>query len=257
MVQFGISYTSDEELRRFADTTILDDPPLPPDKLLPEPDDDEKEQERQPPPLFREGRVSFAGSGPNSRTSQLFIAYENAGGLGNSPWETPIGEVVNNGMETAVRMLYSGYGDMPPWGNGPQQGPIRNRGASYIDENFPLLDKFETCTVRRLDSSSMEEEDGNAATEADLPADGIIAVGRVGPPPNGEVKNENRGGTRGRGHTAESKLETTPNGNGENDNLVMFVKLSSIVVVAMVVVHHCSQRRRRMWGSSKQAEKRV
>merc|ERR1712086_1173101 len=38
----------------------------------------------------------------------------------------------------------------PPWGKGPQQGPIRNRGSSYIEEEFPLLDRFETCTVKRF-----------------------------------------------------------------------------------------------------------
>ena len=112
LVQFGISYTTDVELKRFAESTISDDP---------------KREDLMP---FREGMISFAGGGPKSRTSQLFIAYEGAGGLGNSPWETPFGEVVD-GMEN-VRKLYS-YGDMPPWGKGPEQGPIRNQGSSYVD----------------------------------------------------------------------------------------------------------------------------
>ena len=60
LVQFGISYTNDMELKRFADTTINDDP---------------KRQELMP---FREGYMSYAGSGPNSRSSQLFIAYDRA-----------------------------------------------------------------------------------------------------------------------------------------------------------------------------------
>mmetsp|Transcript_20382 Transcript_20382/g.43692 ORF Transcript_20382/g.43692 Transcript_20382/m.43692 type:complete len:230 (-) Transcript_20382:230-919(-) len=135
LVQFGISYTTDAELKHFADRSIQDDP---------------KREDLMP---FREGMVSFAGGGPNSRTSQLFIAYDRAGGLGNSPWETPFGEVVE-GMDN-VRNLYSGYGDMPPWGKGPEQGPIRNRGSIYIEQNFALLDKFETCTVtvKRMESS--------------------------------------------------------------------------------------------------------
>lgn len=138
LVQFGISYTGDAELKYFADSTIGDDP---------------KREDLMP---FREGMLSFAGSGPNSRNSQLFIAYDRAGGLGNSPWETPFGEVVE-GMEN-VRNLCSGYGDMPPWGKGPQQGPIRNQGSSYIEENFSLLDKFETCTVKRLESLHNRQE---------------------------------------------------------------------------------------------------
>lgn len=112
---------------------------------------------------FREGYMSFAGSGPNSRTSQLFIAYDRAGGLGTSPWETPFGEVVE-GMEN-VRSLHSDYGDMPPWGKGPQQGPIRNQGSKYIEENFPLLDKFVRCTVSRTFSLQDYDQDGDLPVE--------------------------------------------------------------------------------------------
>ncbi|KAL7462080.1 hypothetical protein ACHAXS_002481 [Conticribra weissflogii] len=133
LVQFGIGYTQDGELKRFSQSSIEDDP---------------KRADLMP---FRDGYVSFAGSGPNSRTSQLFIAYDRAQNLGTSPWETPFGEVVEGTQET-VRKLYSGYGDMPPWGKGPEQGPIHSRGASYIEEDFPLLDKFETCSVERVAS---------------------------------------------------------------------------------------------------------
>jgi peptidyl-prolyl cis-trans isomerase A (cyclophilin A) len=145
LVQFGISYTTDLELKRIAETTIQDDPKR--EDLLP----------------FREGMISFAGSGPNSRTSQLFIAYDGAGNLGQSPWETPFGEVIE-GMDN-VRKLYS-YGDMPPWGKGPEQGPIRNRGSKYIEENFPLLDKFETCTVSKMNPSP---EDGKTVMKEEFP----------------------------------------------------------------------------------------
>lgn len=37
-----------------------------------------------------------------------------------------------------------------PKGKGPQQGPIHNQGSKYIEENFPELDKFNTCTVKRV-----------------------------------------------------------------------------------------------------------
>ena len=57
-----------------------------------------------------------------------------------------------------VRKLYSGYGDMPPWGKGPKQGPIHNRGSSYIEEEFPLLDRFETCSVKRMTSSPQGDD---------------------------------------------------------------------------------------------------
>ena len=58
-------------------------------------------------------KYALTGSGPNSRTSQLFIALRGDGGnFGKELWETPIG-VVAEGMEN-VRAFYSGYGDMPP-----------------------------------------------------------------------------------------------------------------------------------------------
>lgn len=46
-----------------------------------------------------------------------------------------------------MRNFYEGYGDMPPWGKGPEQGRIRREGAVYMESNFPLMDRFETCTV--------------------------------------------------------------------------------------------------------------
>ena len=90
------------------------------------------------------------GSGPDSRTSQIFISYgyvewhsdvltdssvsrlnvwvyphhachRKSRALGTNPWETPFGEVVE-GIENALN-FYS-YGDMPPWGKGPVQGKI-------------------------------------------------------------------------------------------------------------------------------------
>jgi len=127
LVQFGISYTDDQDLKHFADSTIKDDPGI----GMP----------------FEEGLVSFAGSGPDSRTSQLFIAYGPSRSLGTEPWETPIGEVVD-GMAN-MRKLYSEYGDGKPHGRGPEQYKIRNGGKSFMNENYPNLDAFLTCKTTR------------------------------------------------------------------------------------------------------------
>eukprot|EP00329_Picozoa_sp_Boothbay-MS584-11_P004430 45543_1 len=35
--------------------------------------------------------VSFAGSGPNSRSTQMFVTLRDSNMLGKSPWETPFG----------------------------------------------------------------------------------------------------------------------------------------------------------------------
>ncbi len=63
--------------------------------------------------------------------------------MGNEPWETPFGKVIE-GYET-LDSLYKGYGDIPPFGKGPDQQKIHNRGNSYIKENFPLTDFITSC----------------------------------------------------------------------------------------------------------------
>ncbi|KAL7576617.1 hypothetical protein ACA910_005555 [Epithemia clementina (nom. ined.)] len=125
LVQFGITYSTDPSLRLLMDQNIEDDPPL------------------DPPIEFEEGVVSYAGNGENSRSSQMFIAYGKNKHLGEYPWETPFG-VVERGMEN-VKKFYS-YGDEPPDGDGPEQDKIYN-GPRYIEEHFPLLDKFKSCSV--------------------------------------------------------------------------------------------------------------
>ena len=73
---------------------------------------------------FVPGSVSFAGNGPDSRTTEIFIvmpetSQEQLDSFGTNPWETPFGTVmVGDGSESALAEIYSGYGDMPPWGNG-------------------------------------------------------------------------------------------------------------------------------------------
>lgn len=48
---------------------------------------------------------------------------------------------------------------MPPWGKGPVQGKIHS-GPSYIEDNFPKLDKFNHCKVQRLGQEKKAEEVG-------------------------------------------------------------------------------------------------
>lgn len=135
LVQFGISYLpASHPLQKLAHAPIQDDPPL------------------QIP--FEKGTISFAGSGPNSRTSQLFFSYSHNPNLGKSPWETPIGKVTEKSMNDVVDKLYSQYGDMPPWGHGPVQGKISNEGMAYIEREFPLLDAFTTCHIKDEQTNS-------------------------------------------------------------------------------------------------------
>jgi cyclophilin family peptidyl-prolyl cis-trans isomerase len=101
LIQFGIA--RDVELRRAHrdESPILDD----------EASEDTK---------FEPGYVSYAGSGPDSRTTEVFIVMpdtdeEQLEYFGTNSWETPFGYVQDVGILTKI---FSGYGDMPPGGNG-------------------------------------------------------------------------------------------------------------------------------------------
>ena len=81
--------------------------------------------------------LSFAGGGPNTRSTQLFIAFEYLDFLGNEPWETPFGVVSAEGQQV-LDSLYKGYGEMTPFNeNGIDQQKIQNYGNSYVRDNFP------------------------------------------------------------------------------------------------------------------------
>jgi peptidyl-prolyl cis-trans isomerase A (cyclophilin A) len=90
------------------------------------------------------GYVTFATSGPNSRTTQIFINLADNTGLDGMGF-APFGKVVE-GMEV-VEQFHSGYGEGPPRGRGPDQGRITNEGKAYLDRDFPQLDSTTTAVV--------------------------------------------------------------------------------------------------------------
>lgn len=135
MAQFGMS-GDPETNARWQDDTIPDDPVV---------------------QSNTEGMVTFATSGPDSRTTQLFINYADNSSL-DAQGFAPIGRVIE-GMDV-VRSLYSGYGDGPPFGRGPSQGRIAEEGNAYLEEDFPELDYI--ITARIMD----EEADETAASES-------------------------------------------------------------------------------------------
>jgi len=162
------------------------------------------------------------GSGPNSRTSHLFIALAASKSFGTQPWETPIGEVIK-GIEN-VKNFYS-YGDMPPWGKGPEQGKIYT-GRNYIDQNFPHTDKFITCQVERKE----DEEEAMSNRELLEEKDEWPVKAKV----REEVKNV-RAGIKA---TARQLLKKTPLANasiGGTDELGMLVVLFVIILAALLL----------------------
>jgi cyclophilin family peptidyl-prolyl cis-trans isomerase len=112
VVQLGINGDEKERRRRFdkyEHGPILDDPV-------------KRSNER--------GTVTFAMSGPNTRTTQIFFNKIDNSRLDDEMF-APFGEVVA-GMENIDR-IYSGYGELP------DQGRIADQGNSYLDTNFPKL----------------------------------------------------------------------------------------------------------------------
>jgi peptidyl-prolyl cis-trans isomerase A (cyclophilin A) len=90
------------------------------------------------------GYVSFATSGPNSRTTQVFINFGDNASL-NAMGFAPFGKVVE-GMKV-VDSIYSGYGEGAPRGGGPDQGRCQLEGNAYLVKSFPKLDFIKSASI--------------------------------------------------------------------------------------------------------------
>ena len=122
MVQFGISGNPDVSAA-WSDANIKDDPV--------------RESNSR-------GTVTFATAGPNTRTTQVFINFNNNSML-NGQGFAPFGKVIS-GMDV-VDSLYKGYGEGAPRGNGPNQGLIKAQGNAYLVTQFPKLDYIKKATI--------------------------------------------------------------------------------------------------------------
>ena len=90
------------------------------------------------------GMISFATSGPNTRSTQLFINYGDNSRL-DADGFSPFG-IVSSGMEI-VDQFYADYGEGAPDGPGPDQGRIEKEGNTYLDSAFPKLDSIKTARI--------------------------------------------------------------------------------------------------------------
>jgi peptidyl-prolyl cis-trans isomerase A (cyclophilin A) len=122
VVQFGINGDPAVEAR-WRSMTIQDDPAL---------------------QSNTRGRITFATSGPNTRTTQVFVNLADNARL-DARGFAPFGEVVE-GMDVVDR-LYDAYGDGPPQGVGPDQEQIETKGNTYLEANFPRLDFIQSARV--------------------------------------------------------------------------------------------------------------
>jgi cyclophilin family peptidyl-prolyl cis-trans isomerase len=86
----------------------------------------------------REGSITFATAGPNTRTTQLFINLRSNQALDEQGF-APFGQVVE-GFDVVLR-LHSGYGERP------DQGMITRRGNAYLESLFPNLDVIKKASI--------------------------------------------------------------------------------------------------------------
>jgi peptidyl-prolyl cis-trans isomerase A (cyclophilin A) len=86
------------------------------------------------------GAVTFAGAGPNTRTTQIFINLGDNTRLDSDQF-APFA-AVTEGMDV-IEQLYSGYADTPT----ENQGQMFAQGDTYFEEQYPKLDEIKTARV--------------------------------------------------------------------------------------------------------------
>jgi len=90
------------------------------------------------------GTISFATSGADSRTTQMFINLVDNSRLDGMGF-TPFATIKGDGMKV-VEAINSEYGEGAPNGNGPDQGRIQTEGNKYLKADFPRLSFINTVT---------------------------------------------------------------------------------------------------------------
>eukprot|EP00930_Biecheleria_cincta_P032637 TRINITY_DN22632_c0_g1_i1.p1 TRINITY_DN22632_c0_g1~~TRINITY_DN22632_c0_g1_i1.p1 ORF type:complete len:310 (-),score=44.90 TRINITY_DN22632_c0_g1_i1:144-1073(-) len=104
---------------------------------------------------FQPGMLSFAGGGPDSRTMEIFVVMPGAppsvlANFGTNPWETPFGivDTFAKPLEDSAVARWHSYGDLPPWGKGPDHAKIYPQdGYEYLRREFPKLDYLKKCWI--------------------------------------------------------------------------------------------------------------
>lgn len=97
----------------------------------------------------KRGTITFAHSGLNTRTAQVFVNLSDNPKLDEDKF-VPFGSVVE-GMET-VDAFFWGYGELAPEGDGPDPSQAAYRGNAYLAESFPALTMIMSARVEEAGS---------------------------------------------------------------------------------------------------------
>jgi len=133
LAQFGIS-GSKAMNEKWSDMPIKDDPSI----GIP----------------VKKGTLSFAGKGPDTRTSKLFIPFAASDSLGKAAWETPIGRIARQPRRLlrdsfkTLDSIHRGYGDIKPFGRGPDTDKLEAEGNAYLKKSFPRVDYIKSCAIK-------------------------------------------------------------------------------------------------------------
>jgi len=92
----------------------------------------------------KRGYITFATSGPNARTTQVFINFDDNSNLDDMGF-APFGRVAT-GMNV-IDALNAEYGEGAPRGRGPDQSRMQREGNAYLAKEFPRLDFVKKATI--------------------------------------------------------------------------------------------------------------
>jgi cyclophilin family peptidyl-prolyl cis-trans isomerase len=122
---------------------------------------------------FEPGMLSFAGSGHDSRTTEIFVVMpgvseEQAAKFGANSWEVPFAVIDGDVNKSALPKIYSEYGDMPPFANGECVVVVRWSVPFLRSSSFHVLGQLSPSDLVLLvfyhcsgpDSSKIYEADG-------------------------------------------------------------------------------------------------